>query len=115
VTSVLGNAWPHACDDLVGPCTSNNPAGAPKIIGNAQFTQNFFDICAGAVIPCTINGNGPRNAERRYAQDPNIQGTNNDPFGTYIVRLRYTNNLGSATAGQRWRTARRTASSTCEN
>jgi hypothetical protein len=80
-----------------------NPNGAPKIIGNALFTQNFFDICETAVIPCTINGTGPRNAERRYSQDPNIQGTNNDPFGTFILRLRYTNNLGSATGGQRWR------------
>jgi hypothetical protein len=103
VTSVLGNAWPHACDDAIGPCTSLNPNGAPKIIGNTLFTQNFFDICAGAVIPCTLNGNGPRNAERRYAQDPNIQGTNNDPFGTFIIRLRYTNNTGSTTGGQRWR------------
>lgn len=108
VTSVLGSAWPHACDDAVGPCTSLTPAGAPKIIGNTQFTQEPFDICAPAgvekaVIPCTLNQNGPRNAERRYAQDPNILGTNNDPFGTFILRLRYTNNLGSATGGQRWR------------
>jgi hypothetical protein len=103
VTSVLGNAWPHACDDAVGPCTSLTPNGAPKIIGNTQFTQEPFDICQGAVIPCSLNGLGPRNAERRYAQDPNIHGTNNDPFGTFIIRLRYTNNLGAATTGQRWR------------
>lgn len=90
VTSVLGNAWPHS-------------SAAPAIIGNTQFTQNAFDTCAGAVIPCTNNQLGPRNLERRYAQDPNILGTNNDPFGTVILRLRYTNNLGSATPGQRWR------------
>jgi len=46
---------------------------------------------------------GPRNAERRYAQDPNILGTANDPFGTFILRFRYTNGLGGATTGQRWR------------
>ncbi|MGI9067106.1 MAG: hypothetical protein ACR2HX_11980 [Pyrinomonadaceae bacterium] len=103
VTSVLGSAWPHACDDAAGPCTSANPNGAPAIIGNTQFTQSRFDTCAGAVIPCTDNQLGPRNAERRYAQDPNILGTNNDPFGTFILRFRYVNNLGSATAGQRWR------------
>jgi hypothetical protein len=103
VTSVLGNAWPHACDDAIGPCTSPNPNGAPKIHGQTQFTQDMFDNCAGAVIPCTVNGLGPRNAERRYAQDPNILGTNNDPFGTFILRLRYTNNLGVPTTGQRWR------------
>jgi hypothetical protein len=89
VTSVLGNAWPHS-------------STAPKIIGNTQFTQSRFDTCAGAVIPCTDNQLGPRNAERRYAQDPNILGTNNDPFGTFILRFRYINNL-STTAGQRWR------------
>jgi len=103
VTSILGNAWPHACDDAVGPCTSLTPAGAPKIIGNTQFTQDAFDTCAGAVIPCTTGQLGPRNAERRYAQDPNILGTNNDPFGTFILRFRYINNLTAATSGQRWR------------
>jgi len=103
VTSVLGNAWPHACDDAAGPCTSPTPNGAPPIIGQTQFTQSAFDTCAGAVIPCTNNQLGPRNAERRYAQDPNILGTNNDPFGTFILRFRYVNNLGSATTGQRWR------------
>lgn len=90
VTSVLGNAWPHS-------------SAAPAIIGNTLFTQNAFDVCAGAVIPCTPGQLGPRNAERRYAQDPNIRGTNNDPFGTFILRLRYTNNLTTATTGQRWR------------
>jgi len=90
VSSVLGNAWPHG-------------SAAPAIIGNTLFTQNSFDTCAGAVIPCANNQLGPRNAERRYAQDPNILGTNNDPFGTFILRFRYTNNTGSATGGQRWR------------
>jgi hypothetical protein len=97
ISSVLGNAWPHN-------------SSAPSIFGNGNpvggfgFTQSQFDTCAGAVIPCTPNNQlGPRNAERRYAQDPNIRGTANDPFGTFILRLRYTNNLGVPTAGQRWR------------
>ncbi len=101
VSSILGNAWPHACDDLANNCDRSNPAGAPPIIGNTIFKQDPFDICAGAVIPCTINQLGPRNAERRYAQDPNILGTNNDPFGTFILRLRYV--PIAATTGQRWR------------
>ncbi|MEK6281539.1 MAG: hypothetical protein AABN95_14390 [Acidobacteriota bacterium] len=90
ISSVLGSGWPHS-------------SAAPKIIGNTQFTQSRFDTCAGAVIPCTDNQLGPRNAERRYAQDPNILGTNNDPFGTFILRFRYTNNTSTATGGQRWR------------
>jgi len=102
VTSVLGNAWPHSCDRGLG-CTTINPTGAPPIIGNGLFTQEPFDICTGAVIPCTVNQLGPRNAERRYAWDPTILGVSNDPFGTFILRGRYTNNSGSNTTGQRWR------------
>jgi hypothetical protein len=102
ISSVLGAAWPHSCDRGLG-CTTIAPSGAPPIIGQNQFTQAPFDNCAGAVIPCVVDQLGPRNAERRYAQDPNILGTANDPFGTFILRFRYTNNTGSATAGQRWR------------
>jgi hypothetical protein len=110
VSSVLGNAWPHACDNQnPGPptidnplnCTTVNPAGAPPIVGTGLVAQTPFDTCAGAVIPCTNNQLGPRNSERRYAQDPNIQGTNNDPFGTFILRYRYT--PSSALQGIRWR------------
>jgi len=114
VTSVLGNAWPHNCDGVFngGPagigCTAARfpvYTGAPPIIGNNQFTQGPFDNCAGAVIPCSTVGAQlqPRNAERRYAWDPTILGVNNDPFGTFIVRVRYTNSTGGATSGQRWR------------
>lgn len=101
VSSVLGSAWPHACDDLVGPCTSLTPNGAPPIVGTGLVAEAPFDICASAVIPCTVNQLGPRNAERRYAQDPNILGTNNDPFGTFILRYRYT--PSAAVTGIRWR------------
>lgn len=106
VSSVLGNAWPHACDDIAGPCTSLTPNGAPPIVGTGLIAQAPFDICASAgaekaVIPCTLNQLGPRNAERRYAQDPNILGTNNDPFGTFILRYRYTPT--AAVSGVRWR------------
>jgi len=102
VTSVLGAAWPHSCDSGLG-CETVAPVGAPPIIGANQFSQAPFDNCAGAVIPCTVDQLGPRNAERRYAQDPNILGTANDPFGTFILRYRYVNSTGSATSGQRWR------------
>ena len=90
VTSVLGAASPHG-------------SAAPKILGANQFSQDAFDTCAGAVIACTPGQLGPRNAERRYPQDPNILGTNNDPFGTFILRFRYINNSGAAISGVRWR------------
>jgi hypothetical protein len=105
VTSVLGNASPHKCDsvgtDAPGNCTTATPAGAPPIVGTGLIAQAPFDICSGAVIPCTVNQLGPRNAERRYAQDPNIWGTNNDPFGTFILRGRYTPTAN--VSGLRWR------------
>jgi hypothetical protein len=116
---VLGVAWPHNCDSVApngglsgvgctpaSPDSPGFPSGAPPIVGNAQFTQDGFDICAGAVIPCATGPLQPRNAERRYAQDPTIWGTANDPFGTFILRFRFTNNFTSgsvATGGQRWR------------
>jgi len=89
VKSVLGAAAPHNLS-------------APAPLGNTQFTQDAFDICAGAIIPCTPGQLGPRNAERRYAQDPNIRGTNNDVFGTFIIRHRFVNSTPSVT-GVRWR------------
>jgi len=90
VASVLGAAAPHNLS-------------APAPLGQTQFTQDAFDTCAGAIIACTPGQLGPRNAERRYAQDPNILGTNNDIFGTFILRFRYVNASGVATTGQRWR------------
>jgi hypothetical protein len=112
LAGILGVAWPHNCDTvpngtILGTgCQSPSPAGAPPIVGDNQFTQAPFDICSGAVIPCSPGFLQPRNAERRYAQDPTIFGTANDPFGTFILRFRFTNNFtsGSAgTGGQRWR------------
>lgn len=96
VSSVLGNAWPHS-------------SAAPPIVGTGLVAQAPFDICASvatandgkAVIPCTLNQLGPRNSERRYSQDPNIWGTENDPFGTFILRYRYTPSV--AVQGIRWR------------
>jgi hypothetical protein len=35
--------------------------------------------------------------------DPNIHGTANDPFGTFILRFRYINATGVAITGVRWR------------
>jgi hypothetical protein len=117
VTSILGNAWPHACDNLNplgGPdnpanCTTLTPNGAPPIVGTGLIAQLPFDVCASvatavdgkAVIPCTLTQLGPRNAERRYSQDPNILGTNNDPFGTFILRYRFTPSAN--VTGIRWR------------
>jgi hypothetical protein len=114
IAGILGVAWPHNCDTVAngGPlpaalgCQSLTPAGAPPIVGDNQFTQAPFDICSGAVIPCSTGFLQPRNAERRYAQDPTIYGTANDPFGTFILRFRFTNNFTSGnagTGGQRWR------------
>jgi len=108
VKSVLGAAAPHNCQGggilPAGVFCTNPPvvAGAPPPIGQTQFTQDAFDICAGAIIPCTPGQLGPRNAERRYAQDPNILGTNNDVFGTFIIRHRFVNATPSVT-GIRWR------------
>jgi hypothetical protein len=89
VKSVLGSAAPHNLS-------------APAPLGQTQFTQDAFDTCSGAIIPCTPGQLGPRNAERRYAQDPNILGTNNDVFGTFIIRHRFVNATPSVT-GVRWR------------
>ena len=90
VKSVLGAAAPHNLS-------------APAPIGQTQFTQDAFDTCSGAIIPCTPGQQGPRNAERRYAQDPNILGTANDIFGTFILRFRYVNNTATSVTGVRWR------------
>jgi hypothetical protein len=88
VSSVLGNAWPHS-------------SAAPPIVGTGLIAQAPFDICTGAVIPCVNNQLNPRNAERRYSQDPNIWGTENDPFGTFILRMRFT--PSTPVTGLRWR------------
>ncbi|HVQ40013.1 MAG TPA: hypothetical protein VMS31_20915 [Pyrinomonadaceae bacterium] len=90
VKSVLGAAAPHNLS-------------APRPIGQTQFTQDAFDTCSGAIIPCTPGQLGPRNAQRRYELDPNILGTNNDVFGTLIIRHRFVNSTGFAVTGVRWR------------
>ncbi len=77
VSSVLGAAGPHN-------------RFAPPITGSGLHTEGGFD---GA------NPLGPRNAERRYNQDPAIANAQNDPLGTFILRRRFT---GTAT-GARYR------------
>jgi len=79
VSSILGAAGPHS-------------TLAPPIIGRPLFEQNFFDI-GGAL--------DPRNAERRYAQDPTISNNQNDPLGTFIIRLNYRSVV--ANTGARYR------------
>jgi hypothetical protein len=81
VSSVLGSAFPH---------NSN----APAIIGPPLFTQNTFDV-GGALAP--------RNAERRYNQDAAITNPQNDPLGTFILRLRFAAAAGQTITGARWR------------
>jgi hypothetical protein len=82
VSSVLGAAAPHN-------------RFAPPVIGDAVVTQAPFDT--GGQL-------GPRNAERRYALDPLINGTANDPLGTFILRFKFTGpGGGAAVTGIRFR------------
>lgn len=81
VSSILGAAGPHSTQ-------------APPILGTPLFTQNFFDI--GNIL-------APRNAERRYNQDPAIANAYNDPLGTFIIRLKYTSTALTAISGARYR------------
>ncbi|HYJ86395.1 MAG TPA: hypothetical protein VEW46_10085 [Pyrinomonadaceae bacterium] len=81
VTAVLGAA---------GPQNSTAPADMPR----TQFTQAPFD---------GDNQLGAPNAERIYALDPSIANTANDPLGTFILRLRFTNNSGKPITPIRFR------------
>ncbi len=72
VTSVLGASVPQ---------NSNAPTDMPR----AQFTQAPFDT--GSQLSA-------RNAERNYTLDPTIANPVNNPLGTFILRLRFTNNSG---------------------
>jgi hypothetical protein len=83
VSSVLGAAGPHN-------------SIAPPIIGAARYTESGFDTPAAGAL-------APRNAERRYGQDPAILNTSNDPLGTFILRRRFTNAAGLAVTGARYR------------
>lgn len=83
VSSVLGAAGPH--NRL-----------APPIIGAARFSESGFDSPAAGAL-------APRNAERRYAQDPTIANAQNDPLGTFILRRRFTSSAGTAVTGARYR------------
>jgi hypothetical protein len=89
VSSVLGAAGPHSIT-------------APPIIGSAIYFQDAFDTCAGAVKPCTPGALMPANADRRYEWDEGIENPQNDPLGTFILRRRFTNAIGSTT-GARFR------------
>jgi hypothetical protein len=81
VRSVLGAA---------GPQGSAAPPDTPSTI----LTRAPFDV--GSQL-------GPRNAERKYAHDPTILNSANNPAGTFSLRFQYTNNLGNNITGLRFR------------
>jgi len=81
VSSVLGAAVPQ---------NSTAPPDRPRV----DFTQAPFD---------GVNQLGPPNAERNYTYDPTVLNTANDPLGTFVLRLRYTNNSGRPITPLRFR------------
>lgn len=80
VSAVLGAAGPQG-------------SGAPGDMPSTKFTQAPFD---------GTNQLGPRNAERDYGLDPNVS-TANNPQGTFVLRLRFTNNSSTNIMGLRFR------------
>jgi putative Ig domain-containing protein len=83
VTSVLGAAGPHSLK-------------SPPVVGQGIYTGAAFDLG-------NANQLGPGNAERRYYPDLNILNANNNPLGTFLVRIRFTNNGNAAVSGVRFR------------
>jgi uncharacterized repeat protein (TIGR01451 family) len=81
VTGVLGAAGP-------------NDTTAPADIPSVDFTQAPFDVGTNT---------SPRNAERDYSLDPTIASTSNNPLGTFVLRLRFTNHSGETINGLRFR------------
>ncbi len=79
VTSVLGAA---------GPKNSTAPVDRSSV----AFTQAPFE---------GTNQLGPRNAERHYNLDPTIANAANNPLGTFVLRVRFTNNTGGPLTGIR--------------
>jgi uncharacterized repeat protein (TIGR01451 family) len=89
ITGVLGVSAVHGA---AGPQNSSAPADFPRV----KFTQAPFDG------PGT-NQLGARNAERNYNLDPTIVNPDNNPLGTFILRLRHTNNSADDIVGLRYR------------
>lgn len=83
VKSVLGAAGPHT-------------RKSPPVIGQNGYTGAGFDLG-------NANQLGAGNAERRYNLDPNIVNPNNNPLGTFLLRIRFTNNGNAAVSGVRFR------------
>jgi hypothetical protein len=83
VKSVLGAAGPHT-------------KKSPPVVGQGIYTGAAFDLG-------NANQLGAANAERRYALDQNILNQNNDPLGTFLLRIRFTNNGNAAVSGVRFR------------
>jgi hypothetical protein len=83
VKSVLGAAGPHT-------------KKSPPVVGQGIYTGAAFDLG-------NANQLGAANAERRYNQDPNIVNPNNNPLGTFLLRIRFTNSGNAAVSGVRFR------------
>jgi len=82
VTSVLGAAGPHSMN-------------SPPIVGQGIYTGAPFDLN-------NPNPFGPANAQRIYSP-PTIGNPNNYPLGTFLLRIRFTNNGNAAVSGVRFR------------
>jgi hypothetical protein len=80
---VLGAAGPHT-------------KKSPPVVGQGIYTGAAFDLG-------NTNQLGAGNAERRYNQDANILNPNNNPLGTFMLRIRFTNNGNAAVSGVRFR------------
>ena len=83
VKSVLGAAGPHT-------------KKSPPVVGQGIYTGAAFDLGNASQL-------GAGNAERRYNQDANILNPNNNPLGTFLLRIRFTNNGNAAVSGVRFR------------
>jgi hypothetical protein len=66
---------------------------APGDTPSTKLQQGLFD--AGTIL-------SPRNSERFYSLDPNVS-VDNNPLGTFALRLRFTNNSGVNISGLRFR------------
>jgi uncharacterized repeat protein (TIGR01451 family) len=83
LTSVLGAAGPHSTI-------------SPPIVGQGIYTGAAFDLG-------NANQFGPGNAQRQYGSGFNILNPNNNPLGTFLLRIRFTNNGNAPVSGVRFR------------
>ena len=83
LTSVLGAAGPHSTK-------------SPPIVGQGIYTGAAFDLG-------NTNQFDPGNAQRQYGSGSNILNPNNNPLGTFLLRIRFTNNGNAPVSGVRFR------------